>query len=122
MLRYIVSKIVEEIVKSPQNKRFIDGLPDGLKDAYKDHDKDGVINYLDKDVDPATKAEWKRGFKEYASGKGDFKQDVWDNSKTDSVYNKVDREVLSSGVATYVRGVIFVIVAGYIIISLILRS
>jgi hypothetical protein len=121
MLRYIVSKIVEEIVKSPQNKRFFDGMPDGLKDAYKDHDKDGVINYLDKDVDVATRDQWSKGIREYTMGQGDFKQNAWDNSKTDSVYNKLDREVLSSGVGTYVRGFVFVAFVAYIVVSLILK-
>ena len=79
MLRYIVSKIVQEIVKSPQNKRFFDGMPDGLKDAYGDHDQDGVINYFDRDVDKATQAEWKKGITEYTMGQGDLKNklQIW---------------------------------------------
>ena len=114
MLRYIASKIIQEIVNSSQNKRFFDGMPDNLKDAYNDHDKDGVINYLDEDIDKSTRANWRKGITDYASGQGDFK-DEWYSSKTDTVYNKLDREVLSSGVANYVRAFVFVAIALYII-------
>lgn len=119
MLKYIASQIIRQIMSSSQNKRFFDGLPDNLKEAYKDNDNDGVINYLDNDIAQSTRNDWRKGIIEYTQGKGDF-NDGWHSS--DSVYNKLDTEVLSSNVAEYVRAFVFVAIVMYAIGYLIFKA